>query len=137
LPSAKSIGAAGEYLACSIICSYGWAASLVDAEGYDIIATRGRDIMRVQAKTTRIVQRAGRGYQWQVCRGGQKQALTIDDCDVVALVALDVRKLAFIAVGELNGQLTKRVSANSMLSPGHESDSWETALGCLIKRTHR
>lgn len=109
----------------------------MDAEGYDIIAIRNGDIMRVQAKTTRIVQRAGQGYQWQVCKGKQKQALTIDDCDVVALVALDVRKAVFISVGELSGQLTKRVSANTMLSPGYEIDSWETALSYLIKRTHR
>jgi len=137
LPSAKQIGAAGEYLACSIICAYGWTASVVDAEGYDIIATRGRDVMRVQAKTTRLVQRAGQGYQWQVSKSRPKQALTIEDCDVVALVALDVRKSVFVAVGELNGQLTKRVSANTMLSPGYENDSWETALSYLIKRTHR
>lgn len=109
----------------------------MDAEGYDIIATRGRDIMRVQVKTTRIVQRAGQGYQWQVCKGGQKQTLTLNDCDVVALVALDVRKVIFVAVDEVEGQLTKRVSANTMLSPGYENDSWETALSCLIKRTHR
>ena len=109
----------------------------MDTEGYDIIATRGRDIMRVQVKTTRIVQRAGQGYQWQVCKGGQKQTLTLNDCDVVALVALDVRKAVFIAVGELSGQLTKRVSASTMLSPGYENDSWETALSYLIKRTHR
>ena len=93
--------------------------------------------MRVQAKTTRIVQRAGQGYQWQINKGNKKQALTIDDCDVVALVALDVRKLVFVAVSELNGQLTKRVSTNTMLSPGQENDSWETALSYLIKRTHR
>ena len=137
MPSAKSIGAAGEYLACSIICAYGWSASLVDTEGYDIIATRGRDIMRVQVKTTRIAQRAGQGYQWQVCKGGQKQTLTLNDCDVVALVALDVRKSVFIAVDELNGQLTKRISVSTVLSPGYENDSWETALSYLIKRTHR
>jgi len=93
--------------------------------------------MRVQAKTTRIVQRAGQGYQWQVCKGGQKQTLTLEDCDMVALVALDIRKAIFVAVEEVEGQLTKRVSANTALSPGHESDSWETALSHLIKRTHR
>ena len=109
----------------------------MDAEGYDIIATRGRDVMRVQVKATRIVQRAGQGYQWQVSKGKPKQSLALDDCDVVALVALDVRKAVFIAVAELSEQLTKRVSTNTMLSPGYENDSWETALSHLIKRTHR
>jgi len=137
LPSAKQIGAAGEYLACSIICGYGWSASLVDTEGYDIIAIRNGDIMRVQVKTTRSAQRDGQGYQWQVCKGSPKVTLTVKDCDAVALVALDVRKIAFFPVNEVEGQLTKRVSANTMLSPGHENDSWETALSYLIKRTHR
>lgn len=93
--------------------------------------------MRVQAKTTRIVQRAGQGYQWQVCKGGQKQTLTLEDCDMVALVALDIRKAIFFAVEEVEGQLTKRVSSSTALSPGYENDSWETALSYLIKRTHR
>ena len=93
--------------------------------------------MRVQAKTTRIVQRAGQSYQWQVCKGGQKQTLTLEDCDMVALVALDIRKAIFVAVEEVEGQLTKRVSASTALSPGYENDSWETALSYLIKRTHR
>lgn len=48
--------------------------------------------MRVQAKTTRIVQRAGQGYQWQVCKGRQKRALTLDDCDVVDIAQLDINK---------------------------------------------
>jgi len=132
LLSAKHIGTAGEHLTCSVLFTFGWSPSIIDAEGMDIIAVRNQDIIRVQVKST-LKTNDKHGYQWQVSKSLPKKALTIDDCDIVACVALDLRKIAFFPIDEITKQLTRRMALSKMLSPSIEEDTWETALGLTLK----
>lgn len=125
--SARNIGTAGEHLACSVLHSFGWTAALVDADGFDLIAILDTEILRVQVKTT-LKRIDGYGYQWQTNKGGGKASLTLDDCDIVVCVALDLRKLVFFHVTDLANQRTRRVGKTKMVVPELESTSWETAL---------
>ena len=125
--SARDIGTAGEHLACSVLHSFGWTAALVDADGFDLLAIRAKEILRIQVKTT-LKRIDGYGYQWQTNRGGTKASLTPDDCDIVACVALDIRRLVFFYVTDLANRRTRRVSYSKMCAPDLEPTSWESAL---------
>lgn len=130
--SAKHIGAAGEHLTCSVLFAFGWSPAIIDAEGMDIIAVRNQEIVRVQAKST-LKRLDGYSYQWQVSKGLPKRSLTKDDCDIVACVALDLRKIAFFQIDVISKQLTRRMSLSKMLSPNLEEDSWQLALSAMLE----
>lgn len=132
--SARNIGTAGEHLACSVLHSFGWTAALVDADGFDIIATRTKEMLRIQVKTTFRIITNNKGYQWQTNKGGQKISLTMEDCDIVACVALDLRKIAFFHVTDLSNQRTRRISNRRMRAPSLESASWDAALAAAQVR---
>jgi len=132
LLSAKHIGTAGEHLTCSVLFTFGWSPSIVDAEGMDIIAVRNQDILRLQVKST-LKKNDTWSYQWQTSKSFPKRPLTIEDCDVVACVALDLRKIIFFPIDIISKQLTRRVALSKMLPPTIEEDSWETALSLTLK----
>ena len=106
---------------------------MVDTEGMDILASRGRDFLRIQVKSSNSYKNDKNGYQWQTNKGGKKERLNIDDCDIVALVALDIRRIFYMHVSQLIRNRTKRMTRKNMLSPTIEEDSWETALGLAFK----
>jgi len=101
-----AVGKAAEHLVCADLLLSGYRAFLSD-EGlpYDVLVETG-----VQVKATRQPRNAnakGRNpnnvYVFNVrCRGNRgRQRLSNDHCDIVALVALDTRQVAYLAVGEV------------------------------------
>lgn len=106
---------------------------MVDTEGMDILASRSTDFLRVQVKSSNSYQSDKSGYQWQTNKGGNKERLTLDDCDIVALVALDIRRIFFLHVSELLQNRTKRMTRKKMLLPNLEKNSWEAALNLVSK----
>ncbi len=105
---------------------------MVDAEGMDIVAIRNQEIVRIQVKST-LKRLDGYSYQWQVNKGLQKRSLTEEDCDVVACVALDLRKIVFYPISIISKQITRRMALSKMVAPTLEEDSWETALAAMLK----
>jgi hypothetical protein len=132
LLSAKHIGTAGEHLVCSVLFGFGWSPSIIDAEGMDIVAVRNQDILRIQVKST-LKPLDEWSYQWQTSKSKPKRSLTIEDCDIVACVALDVRRIVFFSIDIISKQMTRRMPKSKILSPTIEEDSWETALGLAFK----
>ena len=127
MPSAKHIGTAGEHLTCSVLFLFGWSPAIIDAEGVDVLAVRNQEILRIQVKSTKK-SLDGYSYQWQVSKSIPKRSLSVDDCDIVACVALDIRKLVFFHINDLNEQITRRVLISKMKSDDIETQSWEEAL---------
>jgi len=130
LISAKHIGTAGEHLTCSVLFTFGWSPSIIDAEGMDIVAVKNQEIIRVQVKST-LKNLDGYSYQWQVNKSLPKRPLTIEDCDIVACVALDLRKIAFFHIDIISKQITRRVSQLKMLADDIEARTWEEALAAI------
>lgn len=130
--SAKHIGAAGEHLTCSVLFTFGWSPAIIDAEGMDIVAVRNQETVRVQAKST-LKNLDGYSYQWQVSKGYPKRSLTNEDCDIVACVALDLRKIVFFPICVITKQLTRRMAFSKMQAPCLEEKSWQSALSSMIK----
>lgn len=109
--NALEVGKAAEYLVCVEAILNGWRAFPSD-QGlpYDIVIDDAGKLLRVQVRSTvRARNISGRGrpprlaYSFSVRRrgkGGLKR-LTNDQCDLVALVALDVRTVAWMPVGQV------------------------------------
>ena len=101
-------GRRGEHVVASFLCSQGWHPVIADAEGYDIIATKGTHILRIQVKSCSgpIIDKRERApgyYRWTAGLGGRKEILTPSDhYDVLALVALGPDVITFIYASEVN-----------------------------------
>ena len=104
-PDDLSVGTAAEHLVCFDLIMSGHRAFLSDQNcPYDIAVDFGR-LIRVQVKATRrqrsIPQRNNHipAYMWHVRRAGKggRQVYKDDAFDILALVALDIQKIAYLA----------------------------------------
>jgi hypothetical protein len=106
------IGRAAEHLVVADLIVQGYRAFLTD-QGlpYDVVVDVNGRLHRLQVKATcrvRNVNAAKRtahlgerfAYTWHVRRGGRKgrKRLSDSDCDIIALVALDMKRIAYIPV---------------------------------------
>lgn len=122
---ALEIGKAGEHLVCADLIMQGYKAFLSD-QGlpYDVLVDTGR-ILRIQVKSTlqaKNVSSAGRlprvAYSWGVRRRGRDGSKRLDEssCDIVALVALDIRVVAYFPIAAV-GQTVQ------LLPPGEKTSA--------------
>jgi len=119
--SSLQIGKAAEHLVCGDLLLGGWEAMLADAGvPYDIIVDLhdGR-LVRVQVKgTLRLYRRKNPAYQpsyrFMIRKSRTKQRRSPLRCDVVALVALDIRKVAYLPASRLIGKDGLAVSVIDM-----------------------
>jgi|GEM_PF-1533173 hypothetical protein len=107
------VGKAAEHLVCADLLMRGHNAFLSD-QGlpYDVIVDLGSCILRLQVKGTRQpknpmpFKRVSDGYFFQIRRAGKgsKRLYGDDEFDVYALVALDIRTIAYFAKCNLGTQ---------------------------------
>lgn len=97
-------GTAAEHLVCAELLMMGLNAFLADQNcAYDVAVDIGGRLVRIQVKATRqqrsIPQRANHvpAYMWHVRRAGKggRRVYGSDEFDVLALVALDCRRIAY------------------------------------------
>ena len=120
-------GRRGEHVVCSFLCSVGWHPVIADAEGYDILATKGTNILRIQVKSCSgpIIgkrERAPGFYRWTAGLGGKKQlGIPTENYDVLALCALGPDAITFLYASDVNkktfrvrpGDIHERTSENT------------------------
>lgn len=110
---ALELGKAAEHFVCADLILQGFRAYLSD-QGlpYDIVIDFNGRLIRVQVKAAcypKNVNVKGRheriAYTFHVRRRGKngQSRLSNDDCDIVALVALDTRQTAYLPI-EITGQ---------------------------------
>lgn len=109
--SSLELGKAAEHLVCADLILQGYRAYLSD-QGlpYDLVADLDGRLIRIQVKAScfsRNMNMSGRseslGYSFYVRRrgkGGSKR-LSAEDCDIVAMIALDIRVIAYLPLGEV------------------------------------
>jgi hypothetical protein len=104
-PTDLEVGTAGEHLVCADLLLSGLTAFLTDQScAYDIAVDLGGRLIRLQVKSTRISkpipQRESTilAYQWHVRRCGKGNARNYgeDEFDLLALVGLDIRAVAYM-----------------------------------------
>ena len=117
----------GEHVVCSFLCLVGWHPVIADAAGYDILATKGTNILRIQVKSCSgsIIgkrERAPGFYRWTVGLGRKKQLGTpTAQYDVLALCALRFDAITFLYASDVNkktfrvrpGDIHDRTSENT------------------------
>jgi hypothetical protein len=98
-------GTAAEHLVCADLLMAGHRAFLADQNcAYDVAVDVDGRLVRIQVKATRcqraIPQRATHvpAYLWHVRRAGKGGArnYAADEFDMLALVALDIRRIAYL-----------------------------------------
>ncbi len=103
-------GTAAEHIVCADLLLGGWRAFMADQNcPYDIAVEIDGRLIRVQVKATRqprsIPQRAEHipAYMWFVRRAGKggRRVYGDDEFDMLALVALDIRRIAYLPPSKL------------------------------------
>ena len=116
------IGKAAEHLVCADLLLKGYSTFLSD-QGlpYDVVVDFKTQLLRVQVKGTLGVRNlvsakrtASKWYCFNLRRKSLRgvSPLTVKDCDIVALVALDIRHIAYVPVHLCPQTL-------SLMPPGH------------------
>lgn len=104
-----ALGVAGEHLVCADLLLQGYNAFRTDQNcPYDVALEVGGRLVRVQVKTTRkerpVPQRANHtpAYLFHIRRCGKegKRRYGDNDFDVMALVAIDIGKIAYVKLSE-------------------------------------
>jgi hypothetical protein len=97
------LGRAAEHLVCADLILQGYR-SYLGGEGlsYDVVTDVDGRLVRIQVKSTCFMKRRYKRmvYQFKTRRnsGGKKRNLVLTDCDIVALVALDSRIIAYFPI---------------------------------------
>lgn len=104
--TALTFGKAGEHLVCTDLLLSGYNAYLSDQGlSYDVVVDADNHLYRIQVKTTFKpapvpLRTHTEKYQWSVRRSGKgaKRIIGNDEFDILALVALDIRIVAYLPI---------------------------------------
>jgi hypothetical protein len=127
-------GCAGEHLVCFDLLMQGYNAFLTDQNcAYDVAVDIGGRLIRIQVKSTRepraIPQRVNHraGYMWHVRRAGKggKRVYGDSKFDVLALVALDTKQVAYMPPSKMKQTVHIR-SHNDSSAPDHGGKQGKT-----------
>lgn len=103
---ALEVGKAAEHLVCADLILQGYHAFLSD-QGlpYDVIADDGKRLIKIQVKSTFRPKHLAeikytKKYLWHVRRAGKgsKRMIAGDEFHILALVALDIRQIAYMPI---------------------------------------
>lgn len=107
LASDLAVGIAGEHLVVADLLLAGYRAIMAEQHcPYDIVVDVGDRLARIQVKSARKASAETRrsggrytpAYKWSTRRSGKRglRQYSIDGFDILALVALDIRRVAYL-----------------------------------------
>ena len=117
-----TVGTAAEHLVCADLLLGGHKAFLASQVcPYDVAVDAGSRLIRIQVKATRgpriLPQRRGKfpAYMWSVRRAGKggKRVYAAGEFDMLALVALDTKRIAYLPPSEHRQTIHIRTHDNS------------------------
>ncbi len=130
------IGKIGEYLAAATLESIDISCDIIRQDGFDILAYLKDKIIRVQVKSTLTAKKTNdRGkvkYSFYCAKNSNKTLLDIGDCDVIALVAIDIKRVKFIPITDLNAK-HHRLDPEVFEPKNLESESWDDSIRSIAK----
>jgi len=110
--SAIDSGTIGEYICALRLLKMHIPCSIINLGTSDIVAEHEGRMWRIQVKASvakrRSRERKDVGYQFMTSKGGKKTPLTEEDCDIVAMVAMDLERVWFVPVHKLRNNVSKR-----------------------------
>lgn len=104
--NAVQIGKSGEFLVCSVLELLGHQTAICNGQGFDLLMfDDDGETYRVEVKSARTKQ--SNRYKFATATGSaSKKLLSPDDCDIVALVALDEKMIVFRDVVQIKHKRT-------------------------------
>lgn len=118
ITNAVQIGKIGEHITAAVIEQIGYRTNIVNQTGFDIIFFDDNGLawrVEVKSASSKIANRPA--WVFMTSKGsGAKKLLSESDCDIVALVALDIRKVAFRHVRQLKSKRS-RITVNEFDEP--------------------
>jgi peptide subunit release factor 1 (eRF1) len=104
--NAVQIGKAGEFLVCSVLELLGHQTAICNGQGFDLLMfDDDGETYRVEVKAART--KTNQRYKFATATGSaSKKLLSPDDCDIVALVALDEKMVVFRDVMQIKHKRT-------------------------------
>lgn len=138
-------GTAAEHLVCADLLLQGYRAFLADQNcAYDVAVDVAGRLVRIQVKATRqpraIPQRVGHfpAYMWHVRRAGKggRRVYGFSEFDLLALVALDARRIAYLPPSEVKQTIHIRAHGDASVRGGKSGKTFDqfpfgAALGML------
>ena len=114
--NAVQIGKAGEFLVCSALELMGHQTAICNGQGFDLLMfDDDGETYRIEVKSART--KVNQRYKFATATGSaSKKLLSPDDCDIVALVALDEKMIVFRDVMQIKHKRTT-VSINEFDQP--------------------
>lgn len=129
--SAATKGRIGELIAAASIEACGWNTILAPMEHIDIIATRGDKFLRIQVKAANRLPQSRKSDTYKFnTQTHQATTLLPDQVDIVAFVALDVRRTVFSRTEGL--RRTTSVYPETYLHVDIEQLTWDNAVAQVL-----
>ena len=126
--SRNAKGRIGELIAAAAIEACGWVTILTPMEYIDILAIKDGVFMRVQVKASMLGGKTPvYRFMTSTCNQG---FLNPDHIDVLAVVALDLRKVIFTNVFDM--KKTLRVSPHHFDGVDVEKTSWKNTVNSVL-----
>ena len=128
----KIVGNAGENATVLKLSMLGYAASTIKQDGVDIAVVGGAGLkvaQRVEVKTV-LQSDDMRKYNFTISRGVDKRCYTRSDCDIIALVALDIPAsdaVLFFPVESFMSVKSLSLTQNDFYNPS-EKHHWKEVL---------
>jgi tetrahydromethanopterin S-methyltransferase subunit H len=128
----KIVGNAGENATVLKLSMLGYAASTVKQDGVDIAVVGGAGLkvaQRVEVKTV-LQSDDMRKYNFTISRGVDKRCYTRNDCDIIALVVLDIPAsdaVLFFPVESFMSVKSLSLTQNDFYNPS-EKHHWKEVL---------
>jgi hypothetical protein len=133
----KLIGTAGELYTAFELTMMGMECDLVKQDGTDVVVIKGDGVhvaQRVEVKTCTYIDR--NYYNFTISKGGEKRPYTKEDCDIIALVALEERKIQFLPVSKVSTIKTKKLHVDTFRRDEEITQrSWKYSLGKSIEES--
>ena len=122
-----AIGQAGEWICAAALIELGVQVMVSPTSGADLLAYQEDRFWRVEVKSTKKPESADKKvYRFNTTRGSaKKQPIDRVECDIVALVSLEKRRVFFRHINAIKSKST-RLSINRFIE-GCERESWEEA----------
>ena len=132
---ALQIGRIGEYLAAAVLEQMGFDVTIIAGKKYDLLVTANEKMYRVQVKSTSRENSTNRArkpsYEFRTSHGSSgKKLYAKGEMDIFALVAIDIRKVLFVAADSITA-VTKRVPPADFVGIDSESKSWDQSVAAL------
>ena len=122
-----AIRQAGEWIAAAALIELGVQVMVSLTTGCDLLAYSGKRFWRVEVKSTIKPETDKKEYRINRTCGSAKKSAIDSDCDIVALVSIQKRRVFFRQINSIKAKSAK-LSMNHFVE-GCGKHSWEEATG--------